>query len=1009
MTRPAAFLLAVIMGIALVECSSNYFFHHPMYETGDAAANSLAVDRAKHFAEIYGAYSRWGFHHPGPAFFYVQALGESLFFDTLKITPAPFNAQALMCLFVEVGFFVAALQVFIQWLPSRSRWWFFPLALALGILHFGNPSPADASALPAGLAFQTTWAPHAVVLIFLCLLAAGASVAAGRTEELPLLVLAGACLVHEHVAQPMFVIPCVLLAYGALIGSCARDPADAETPALSRWRRVSMRLTAPWRLHRRVHIVAGAILAIFVLPIAVDLTRGSDSNFAAILEHLRDYRGQHKPLLKSFLYFLQFGAYASYEPGRLYFDHYDPAGFWRYVRAHAPCYAGWAAAYAISSWVLIRQLRSEVKKLPTDRTNRFLAWTGAYLFLATGLTLRWGVIQDGEMYYYNAWFNFAIYYFAALIAAAAVFQWALSLLARFDLGKPGYLERGAAFLTSALCILMFAERVRLVNHAWSVHLAMHDRVARLIAGSAIPGTVAFLDFPELAWPDSVAVALQLDRAHIPFTAQDKWKTMFGTEHCPTGLGEIEHANYQKWSFTQPGDLKSAGDASQKPVEVEDGVGLTVKPPLVLDLNKGAAALIDLRPGGSPAVFDTVGWCGPEFWGEWTSGKRSTVAFRAIPVDADVELTIDSIAYLDPAHGLTAQRLRVCFNGKRVGSEVRIATVNPQPIDVTIPKAVWNDALSGGKSNAVLELDLPDAISPQLLDRSQPRDSRPFALGVQRMFLRGTGFGLTSEPEGIGAAPSTYVFDGKPVPSLHCRGIWPDGWTGKEVRVTLPLAPGSVTPFLRLQGHAPAQTGILYPYRFTARSGAATAGSEFAIQEPGPFDVVVPLGQAASTGRYVTVHLNFPQTFVPMSTVPASKDDRELALHLTNLSVTTAGEPVFASFDKGWFGRETDGHSWWHWSQQESTVELGVDRSGTMVMKADAATQAPGNELDIVLDGTPLTTVQLPSLDWFPFEVRATIPAGSHILTFRSRLPGVKPGSDPRVIAFGIRNLQFGIQ
>src|SRR5262245_55828708 len=47
-------------------------FTTPNVEEGDAAANSILVDNAKHFGQLVGNYSRLGFHHPGPGFLYVH-------------------------------------------------------------------------------------------------------------------------------------------------------------------------------------------------------------------------------------------------------------------------------------------------------------------------------------------------------------------------------------------------------------------------------------------------------------------------------------------------------------------------------------------------------------------------------------------------------------------------------------------------------------------------------------------------------------------------------------------------------------------------------------------------------------------------------------------------------------------------------------------------------------------------------------------------------------------------
>src|SRR5208337_1374894 len=73
--------LTIIVGIVFVAvllALNTDLFRRPIYEWADFAANSIQIQNAKHFRELLGNYSRWGFHHPGPVFFYVFAAGELL-------------------------------------------------------------------------------------------------------------------------------------------------------------------------------------------------------------------------------------------------------------------------------------------------------------------------------------------------------------------------------------------------------------------------------------------------------------------------------------------------------------------------------------------------------------------------------------------------------------------------------------------------------------------------------------------------------------------------------------------------------------------------------------------------------------------------------------------------------------------------------------------------------------------------------------------------------------------
>ena len=182
MKRASALALTLLIAGLLIANSADFFFRQSYYELWDSAANSLSVLRAKHFAQVYGPYSRWGFYHPGAVLFYVQALGEWVFYDTLSWTRAPFAAQTLPHVFVMSGFFAAALAILARGLPAgRARWWFVCGALAVAVPHFtamGRIPSYDVLRGPS--AFLSLWSVHAEVLPFVCLLAAGSSVAAGR-------------------------------------------------------------------------------------------------------------------------------------------------------------------------------------------------------------------------------------------------------------------------------------------------------------------------------------------------------------------------------------------------------------------------------------------------------------------------------------------------------------------------------------------------------------------------------------------------------------------------------------------------------------------------------------------------------------------------------------------------------------------------------------------------------------------------------------------------------------
>src|SRR5438270_402369 len=182
------FILTAAIFTAVLLNNSEIIFHGRLYETDDCAANSLQVLKAKQFRETLGNYSRFGFHHPGPAFFYVFAFGEMLFFDTTHLVPTPFNGQ-LIALYALNAFFLGATLALIARRLAGARRWFLGVSLLFAAWHFGAVGKFY-DFIPGHFGMLCPWAPCFTVLPFLCFVVAAASVAAGEGKDLPLMTLA---------------------------------------------------------------------------------------------------------------------------------------------------------------------------------------------------------------------------------------------------------------------------------------------------------------------------------------------------------------------------------------------------------------------------------------------------------------------------------------------------------------------------------------------------------------------------------------------------------------------------------------------------------------------------------------------------------------------------------------------------------------------------------------------------------------------------------------------------
>ncbi|WP_238005290.1 hypothetical protein KZZ52_17270 [Dactylosporangium sp. AC04546] len=240
---PAVFATAFLTLATLLVLRNRVLFSAVVNEGGDSGANSILVLRAKDFDQLVGNYSRIGFNHPGPAFLYVQAFGEWLLHDLLHLVPSPWNGQAVALLVLNAALLAGTLAVLAGWLRS---WAAIGLAGAVLLGYAATvPDPVIAG----------TWMPLLYFPPFLLLLTAAASVAAGRTDDVWVLGVAGGLLMHGHAAFLFFVPVIAGAAIAVLIRHRRREPAGDGL----------------FRGHRRAWLLLAGVLAVFALPILVNL------------------------------------------------------------------------------------------------------------------------------------------------------------------------------------------------------------------------------------------------------------------------------------------------------------------------------------------------------------------------------------------------------------------------------------------------------------------------------------------------------------------------------------------------------------------------------------------------------------------------------------------------------------------------------------------------------------------------------------------------------------------
>jgi hypothetical protein len=213
---------------------------HVVYrEDGDFAVNTLSVNRAEHFDQLVGNYSRVGFHHPGPAYFYLLAAGQWLFYRVLHMVPGPYNGQ-MVIVFAMTAWFVAMTAS----LLARATRSISAGAVAAGAM-VAVTVPLDA--------FGHMWFPYLYMPMFGLLTLSAAVLASGRLLGLPAYVIAGGFLIQGHVS------------FISTVGL------STIVVGIVFWLRNRGRLRETLRAHRLGLVVSAVWIVLFAIPMVLEL------------------------------------------------------------------------------------------------------------------------------------------------------------------------------------------------------------------------------------------------------------------------------------------------------------------------------------------------------------------------------------------------------------------------------------------------------------------------------------------------------------------------------------------------------------------------------------------------------------------------------------------------------------------------------------------------------------------------------------------------------------------
>jgi hypothetical protein len=201
----AAVFIVAAAGLALTRSAEKIF------PIGDIAVLEIYVRNAVSGRLLVGPYSRFGWHHPGPIYFYLLALVYRL----AGSTTASLSAGAAVIATASIAL--------LAWIGARSLG---PrtssVVLASVLVYLWRVPELAASA----------WNPHVVVLPAVALVVAAASAAGGDVALLPLVVVLASFIAQTDVALVPFVAVAALAATAGTISAGSRKTRSATLKSL---------------------------------------------------------------------------------------------------------------------------------------------------------------------------------------------------------------------------------------------------------------------------------------------------------------------------------------------------------------------------------------------------------------------------------------------------------------------------------------------------------------------------------------------------------------------------------------------------------------------------------------------------------------------------------------------------------------------------------------------------------------------------------------------------------
>ncbi|MEO8259863.1 MAG: hypothetical protein ABI868_21140, partial [Acidobacteriota bacterium] len=453
----------------------------PVTAVSDTAVIESYTAYASQGAQLVGPYSRYGWHHPGPLYFYLLAP----FYSLSGSLTTGLNAGALAINLASV--------LLMAWVMVRAGSGVLAIVtMALVALYAWRVAPMLAS----------PWNPHVIVLPTMALIVVCAAVLSGRAGLLPLVAMIATFVGQTHVG----VLPSVLVV-SALTSGVVLTAAISEADQDRRR-----------RLIRILWVTLGVLVVLWAVPIWEQISR-RPGNVTRLWDFFVGRGGVGQPFRSAYAAWTDMLAGVARPDLRL-------AEGSAFRRSRIPWAEGWAGAQVA--------LLAVTAILAARAGRRFGAALSALIVVA-GVTALWSatriedMIIDHEVFWVS---GFGVLGTAVLLDAA---------MAAGGERRGRASPRVTAILCGLAVSLVAIAGVRELRVAATRTFAPRPQqvAAAALAESLkqrLPGSAGrpLVRIEQDVWPVAVGVLLNLQKANVPFAVEDDWLPMFSEISAATG-------------------------------------------------------------------------------------------------------------------------------------------------------------------------------------------------------------------------------------------------------------------------------------------------------------------------------------------------------------------------------------------------------------------------------------------------------------------------------------------